>query len=103
MANGWRSRRPSAAARTPISMLSIRCSRSLLAWSCRWKAEGGHRRIFPPTANNCWSTKGSEFHQLTRLHLADGRKTVLSHERWDVDEFDLSKDGKRIACVTNEM
>ncbi len=83
-------------------MLSIRCSRSLLAWSCRWKAEGGHRRIFLPTANNCWSTKGSEFHQLTRLHLADGRKTVLSHERWDVDEFDLSKDGKRIAYVTNE-
>ena len=48
------------------------------------------------------SDEGSEFHQLTRMHLADGRKTVLSHEKWDVDEFDLSKDGKRIAYVTNE-
>ncbi|MDQ6801304.1 MAG: prolyl oligopeptidase family serine peptidase [Acidobacteriota bacterium] len=48
------------------------------------------------------SDEGSEFSQLVRMHLADGAKTTLSHEKWDVDEFDISKDGKRIAYVTNE-
>ncbi|HEX9500900.1 MAG TPA: prolyl oligopeptidase family serine peptidase [Thermoanaerobaculia bacterium] len=36
------------------------------------------------------------------MHLADGAKTVLSREKWDVDDFDVSKDGRRIAYVTNE-
>jgi dipeptidyl aminopeptidase/acylaminoacyl peptidase len=48
------------------------------------------------------SDEGSEFSQLVRMHLADGAKTVLSREKWDVDEFDLSDDGKRIAYATNE-
>jgi len=48
------------------------------------------------------SDEGSEFSQLVRMHLADGGKTVLSHEKWDVDEYSLSDDGKRIAYVTNE-
>jgi dipeptidyl aminopeptidase/acylaminoacyl peptidase len=48
------------------------------------------------------SDEGSEFSQLVRMHLADGVKTVLSREKWDVDEFELSDDGTRIAYVTNE-
>jgi len=48
------------------------------------------------------SDEGSEFSRLTRLHLADSGKTVLTHEKWDVDEFDISHDGKRIAYITNE-
>ena len=48
------------------------------------------------------SDEGSEFSQLQRMHLADGAKTTLSREKWDVDEFSLSDDGKRIAYVTNE-
>jgi dipeptidyl aminopeptidase/acylaminoacyl peptidase len=48
------------------------------------------------------SDEGSEFSQLVRMHLADGAKTVLSREKWDVDEFELSDDGNRIAYVTNE-
>ncbi|HEY8133878.1 MAG TPA: prolyl oligopeptidase family serine peptidase, partial [Thermoanaerobaculia bacterium] len=48
------------------------------------------------------SDEGSEFSQLVRMHLADGGKTVLSHEKWNVVEYSLSDDGKRIAYVTNE-
>jgi dipeptidyl aminopeptidase/acylaminoacyl peptidase len=48
------------------------------------------------------SDEGSEFSQLVRMHLADGAKTVLSKEKWDVEGFDLSEDGKRIAYTTNE-
>lgn len=48
------------------------------------------------------SDEGSEFHQLIRMHLADGNKTTLSREKWDVEGFDLSEDGKRIAYTTNE-
>jgi len=47
--------------------------------------------------------KGSEFHRLTYLDLATGRATPLSAGiDWDVDAFDLSKDGRTIAFVTNE-
>jgi dipeptidyl aminopeptidase/acylaminoacyl peptidase len=48
------------------------------------------------------SDEGSEFSQLVRMHLADGGKTVLSREKWDVDEFEISDDGNRIAYITNE-
>jgi len=48
------------------------------------------------------SDEGSEFSQLVRMHLADGSKTVISHEKWDVDEFEPSDDGRRIAYITNE-
>lgn len=46
--------------------------------------------------------KDSEFQRLCRIHLKSGKMTVLSAIRWDVDDFDLSRDGKMIAFVTNE-
>jgi dipeptidyl aminopeptidase/acylaminoacyl peptidase len=47
--------------------------------------------------------KGSEFSRLTRIDLATGEHTVLTpHISWDVDDFDLSPDGRTIAFVTNE-
>ncbi len=48
------------------------------------------------------SDEGSEFRQLVRMHQADGSKSVVSHEKWDVEGFDISDDGKRIAYTTNE-
>ena len=46
---------------------------------------------------------GSEFARLTYLSFASGRTTVLTPGlNWDVTEFELSPDGKRIAFVTNE-
>ncbi|MFN7139351.1 MAG: S9 family peptidase [Limisphaerales bacterium] len=49
------------------------------------------------------SDKGAEFKQLVRRDLASGRETVLSgHIPWDVDEFELSYDGRLLAFVTNE-
>jgi dipeptidyl aminopeptidase/acylaminoacyl peptidase len=49
------------------------------------------------------SDKDSEFQRLARLELKTRQLTYLtSHIRWDVDEFDLSPDGKMIAFVTNE-
>ena len=45
----------------------------------------------------------SEFQRLAYFDLSSKRFTFLtSHINWDVDEFDLSNDGKRIAFVVNE-
>ena len=45
----------------------------------------------------------SEFHRLAQLGLADGKMTFLTETvRWDVDEFELSPDGRMIAFITNE-
>jgi dipeptidyl aminopeptidase/acylaminoacyl peptidase len=47
--------------------------------------------------------KDSEFQRLAYVDLASRQHTYLtSHISWDVDEFDLSHDGKTIAFVTNE-
>lgn len=47
--------------------------------------------------------KDSEFQRLGRYDLATKTFTpYTSHIKWDVDEFDLSKDGKTIAYITNE-
>ena len=47
--------------------------------------------------------KDSEFQRLQRLDLAKKEFTVLTKNiAWDVDEFDLSKDGQTLAFITNE-
>jgi dipeptidyl aminopeptidase/acylaminoacyl peptidase len=47
--------------------------------------------------------KDSEFHRLAYIDLASGQPTFLSGSiPWDVDEFDVSDNGKMIAFVTNE-
>ena len=47
--------------------------------------------------------KDSEFHRLAYVDLATKEHTYLtSNIPWDVDEFDLSDDGKTIAFVVNE-
>jgi dipeptidyl aminopeptidase/acylaminoacyl peptidase len=48
------------------------------------------------------SDEGAEFDQLVRMKLSDGTKTVLTREKWGVEDGDVSHDGKRIAYVTNE-
>ena len=49
------------------------------------------------------SDDDSEFQRLVYLDLASHKTTVLSSAlRWDVDEFDLSKDGRWIAFAANE-
>jgi dipeptidyl aminopeptidase/acylaminoacyl peptidase len=47
--------------------------------------------------------KDSEFQRLAYLDLATKQlKFLTTHIPWDVDEFDLSDDGKTLAFVTNE-
>jgi dipeptidyl aminopeptidase/acylaminoacyl peptidase len=47
--------------------------------------------------------EGSEFQRLAHMDLATKKKTFLTSSiPWDVDELDLSDDGKTIAFVTNE-
>lgn len=49
------------------------------------------------------SDAGSEFTQLARIEIASGARKVLSAGvNWNVEQFDLSPDGKTIAYVTNE-
>ncbi|HXM98097.1 MAG TPA: S9 family peptidase [Candidatus Dormibacteraeota bacterium] len=47
--------------------------------------------------------KDSEFHRLTYVDLATKQhKSLTADIPWDVDTFDVSKDGKHIAFVANE-
>jgi dipeptidyl aminopeptidase/acylaminoacyl peptidase len=47
--------------------------------------------------------KDSEFQRLARIDLASGKHTYLSSQiSWDVEDFDLTRDGKLLAYVTNE-
>ncbi|MDX2240760.1 MAG: S9 family peptidase [Leptolyngbyaceae cyanobacterium bins.302] len=49
------------------------------------------------------SDRDSEFQRLAYLDLASKRFTPLSDKiKWDVEDFDLSHDGKLLAFVTNE-
>jgi dipeptidyl aminopeptidase/acylaminoacyl peptidase len=49
------------------------------------------------------SDEGSDFARLVRLDLATGARTPLSPAdlNWDVEGFDLSKDGRRLAYTVN--
>lgn len=47
--------------------------------------------------------KGSEFHRLAYIDLGSGEPAFLTTAiPWDVEEFDLSDDGQKIAFVSNE-
>jgi dipeptidyl aminopeptidase/acylaminoacyl peptidase len=47
--------------------------------------------------------KDSEFHRLAYLDLAGRQPRYLTSDiPWDVDSFDLARDGRRLAFVTNE-
>lgn len=49
------------------------------------------------------SDEGADFRRLVEISLADGAMTALNEDaRWDVEDFDLSDDGRILAYVTNE-
>jgi dipeptidyl aminopeptidase/acylaminoacyl peptidase len=48
------------------------------------------------------TNEGSEFLKLVKIDLASGKRTDVTHEKWDVDSFDISEDGKLLAYETNE-
>jgi dipeptidyl aminopeptidase/acylaminoacyl peptidase len=49
------------------------------------------------------TNKGSEFQRLIRIDLATGAEApVMEETAWDVENFDLSRDGRRLAVVTDE-
>ncbi len=49
------------------------------------------------------SDRDSEFQRLVFMDLADRKPVVLTPNlNWDVDEFDLSRDGRWIAFEANE-
>ncbi|MFL6260283.1 MAG: S9 family peptidase [Thermoanaerobaculia bacterium] len=61
----------------------------------RWSTDG--RSVYTT------SDRDSEFLRLVRLDLATGATTVLSGDvPWDVEQFDLSEDGRLLAFFTNE-
>ena len=73
--------------------------------------KGGREKVaygevrFAPDGKALYVTtdKDSEFHRLARMDLATGGLTFLtSHLPFDVDRFDVSEDGSRIAFTTNE-
>ncbi|MDX2121871.1 MAG: S9 family peptidase [Gemmatimonadota bacterium] len=63
--------------------------------NARWSRDG--RSLYHTT------DQGSEFRRLARLDLASGRLEVLTPSlAWDVQQFELSPDGRQVALVTNE-
>lgn len=49
------------------------------------------------------SDLGGEFKRLMRIELADGKVTPLTAEiPWDIDDFAVSRDRRRVAAVANE-
>ena len=64
--------------------------------------EGGQ---FAPDGRSFYTTSdlGSEFLRLVRIDVPSGKRTVVTSQiPWDVEDFDLTLDGKRLAFVTNE-
>jgi dipeptidyl aminopeptidase/acylaminoacyl peptidase len=60
-----------------------------------WSADG--RAVYST------SDRDSEFLRLVRIDLESGRETVLSGDiPWDVESFELSHDGRRLAFLVNE-
>lgn len=67
-----------------------------VAWSAGKFAKDG-KSLFVTT------DKDSEFQRLCRLDLASGKLTPLSSDTaGDVEDFDLTADGEKIAYITNE-
>jgi len=73
--------------------------------------KGGKEKVaygevrFAPDGKSLYVTtdKGSEFHRLARMDPATGNFTFLTSQLpYDVDRFDISEDGSRIAFTTNE-
>lgn len=73
--------------------------------------KGGPEKIaygnvrFAPDGRGLYATtdRGSEFRRLVHVDLASGVHTTLTpHIDWDVDGFELSPKGDRVAFVTNE-
>jgi dipeptidyl aminopeptidase/acylaminoacyl peptidase len=62
----------------------------------------GALRVAPDGALWVTSDEGSDFQRLGRLDPVNGRFTPVSQEKWDVDGFDISDDGKTIAYEVNE-
>lgn len=78
--------------------------RSQLTPPSREKTAYGHAR-FAKDGKAVYATSDddSEFQQLVRIELKDGRQTALAANiTWDVEEFEQSPDGKVIAFITNE-
>src|SRR6185436_15132391 len=46
--------------------------------------------------------EGSEFSKLVKINLGTGKKTDVTHEKWDVDSYEIAQDGKTLAYETNE-
>jgi Tol biopolymer transport system component len=64
---------------------------------------GGARFTRDGRALYTTSDRDSEWNRLARLDVATGAATYLTSDiPWDVDEFELSPDGRTIAFVTNE-
>jgi dipeptidyl aminopeptidase/acylaminoacyl peptidase len=66
-------------------------------------AYGGGKFTADGSAFYTTTDLGSEYSRLVRMDLAGGRQTVLTAKLAnDVDDFDVTRDGKRIAFTTNE-
>ncbi|MFL0672693.1 MAG: S9 family peptidase [Erythrobacter sp.] len=62
----------------------------------------GAFRVAPDGALWVTSDRDSDFQRLGRLDPVTGAFTPVTREKWDVDGFDISPDGKTIAYVVNE-
>lgn len=60
---------------------------------------------FTPDGLHVWTAtdRGAEFHRLTKIDVATKAQQQFAADiNWDVEEFELSPDGKTLAFITNE-
>jgi dipeptidyl aminopeptidase/acylaminoacyl peptidase len=62
----------------------------------------GGLKVGPDGALWVTSDQGSDFQRLGTIDPATGKFSARTAEKWDVDAFDLSEDGRTIAYIVNE-
>ena len=84
-------------------LLTLKGKDKFAVGSARYARGGGAIYLTTEVRDADAAVPRGEFQVLTKLDLATRKQTFLtSHIPWNVDEFELSPDGRTIAFVTNE-
>ncbi|PYI80236.1 MAG: peptidase S9, prolyl oligopeptidase [Verrucomicrobia bacterium] len=84
------------------TLLTLKTDEKFAIGSGRF-APDGKSVYFTTEVADTGAAKRSEFHVLVKVDLATRQdKFFTGHIPWDVDEFEVSRDGRGIAFITNE-
>jgi dipeptidyl aminopeptidase/acylaminoacyl peptidase len=85
------------------ALLTLKTDEKFAIGSGRFAPDGKSIYFTTEVADTGAAAKRSEFHVLVKVDLATRQyKFLTGHIPWDVDEFEISPDGRIIAFITNE-